>query len=588
MASVTTWQRLEPRSTDDIAVGLQGRVHDPLWLLARQWQLGEFKGEDAGSPVLAQVEGEAFGLTRYLPGPLPPSGVGAGRPLDVSREPLETLVEKEPAVRGVAPDLRFAVDAGREFARRLEAHGVGKFRGAFQSSYLLGQSADSFDEPALEFLELMAGHAIDGARLYSALNASLRPANGVGRLPDVPAIPAADEDAVRKVAESWLGWYDSQVSEPADGPTAWITPRMEYAFSVSAAAPDGEIVLTAPEYVEGRLEWDDFSQRPGAKLGAAPAESRREVLSRKLVPSPASYPGMPASRWWEFENARVQFGAVRPMQQDLAGMMFLQFALIFGNDWFVIPVELPVGSLSRLTSLKVTDSFGVVTAVAPFAQAGGAGVGWKMFTLTRTGPAAAPVAPGPKFMFLPPSLGTTLEGRPVEEVLLMRDEMANLAWAVEKIVESRAGDRIDRSAVYNAGSPPARATAEALNGSGRLIYRLATEVPDYWIPLVPVRANDGSVALRRGVLRRGAATAPGVTASHPDTQPSQPRGRVLVPGAPLTLLDEEVPRAGARVTRSWQYARWVDGSTHVWVGRRKEPGRGEGSSGLRFDSLERE
>jgi hypothetical protein len=25
------------------------------------------------------------------------------------------------------------------------------------------------------------------------------------------------------------------------------------------------------------------------------------------------------------------------------------------------------------------------------------------------------------------------------------------------------------------------------------------------------------------------------------------------------------------------------GSTHLWVGRRKQPGRGEGSSGLRFD-----
>jgi phosphoribosylformylglycinamidine (FGAM) synthase-like amidotransferase family enzyme len=42
----------------------------------------------------------------------------------------------------------------------------------------------------------------------------------------------------------------------------------------------------------------------------------------------------------------------------------------------------------------------------------------------------------------------------------------------------------------------------------------------------------------------------------------------------------------ARVTRSFQYARWVDGSTHVWMGRRKQPGRGEGSSGLRFDTLE--
>ncbi|CAN5664365.1 hypothetical protein BH18ACI4_BH18ACI4_06700 [soil metagenome] len=29
-----------------------------------------------------------------------------------------------------------------------------------------------------------------------------------------------------------------------------------------------------------------------------------------------------------------------------------------------------------------------------------------------------------------------------------------------------------------------------------------------------------------------------------------------------------------------------DGSTHLWLGRRKAVGRGEGSSGLRFDSVE--
>jgi hypothetical protein len=40
------------------------------------------------------------------------------------------------------------------------------------------------------------------------------------------------------------------------------------------------------------------------------------------------------------------------------------------------------------------------------------------------------------------------------------------------------------------------------------------------------------------------------------------------------------------VTRSYRYARWTDGSTHLWVSRRKQPGRGEGSSGLRFDWLE--
>ena len=27
---------------------LQARIYDPLWLLPRQWQFGEFEGEDNG------------------------------------------------------------------------------------------------------------------------------------------------------------------------------------------------------------------------------------------------------------------------------------------------------------------------------------------------------------------------------------------------------------------------------------------------------------------------------------------------------------------------------------------------------------
>ena len=46
------WERIEPRCrSDDFVRGLQARTADPAWFLARQWQTGEFKGEDAGSPL---------------------------------------------------------------------------------------------------------------------------------------------------------------------------------------------------------------------------------------------------------------------------------------------------------------------------------------------------------------------------------------------------------------------------------------------------------------------------------------------------------------------------------------------------------
>ncbi len=120
------------------------------------------------------------------------------------------------------------------------------------------------------------------------------------------------------------------------------------------------------------------------------------------------------------------------------------------------------------------------------------------------------------------------------------------------------------------------------NESGRAAlaaaaYRLGTSVPEYWIPLLPVQEGP-SIRLKRGALPR---LEPGDAGGA-----FEPQGRILHPGHPLVLHDEEVPREGARVTRAYQYARWIDGSTHLWVGRRKEAGRGEGSSGLRFDVLD--
>jgi hypothetical protein len=69
-------------------------------------------------------------------------------------------------------------------------------------------------------------------------------------------------------------------------------------------------------------------------------------------------------------------------------------------------------------------------------------------------------------------------------------------------------------------------------------------------------------------------------------EPVHALGRILESGHELSLFEEEVPREGVRVTRSYQFTRWIDGSSHFWVGRRKSVGRGEGSSGLQFDSVD--
>ena len=133
MASLTSWTRLEPSTQrEDLQDSLAARLHDPLWQLARQWQIGEFTAEDAGSPVQARVRIEHAPLTRYRPG----GGTGSATRYEPSRMPLETLVEREPLAAG-APNARLASVAGLHFLRLLSQHGVGQYRAAYIARYAL-------------------------------------------------------------------------------------------------------------------------------------------------------------------------------------------------------------------------------------------------------------------------------------------------------------------------------------------------------------------------------------------------------------------------------------------------------------------
>jgi hypothetical protein len=65
-------------------------------------------------------------------------------------------------------------------------------------------------------------------------------------------------------------------------------------------------------------------------------------------------------------------------------------------------------------------------------------------------------------------------------VLLLRDEMADLAWAVEQSYEGGIGAGLPRAEQQERPEPPPPPPAGAV-----LRYQLGTEVPSYWFPLVP-------------------------------------------------------------------------------------------------------
>jgi hypothetical protein len=566
-------KQVEPRNqSPDMKDGLQGRILDPLWLLARQWQKGEFKADDAGSPVGAQMRVENCQITRYRAGP---STVAVPvKDYSAATAPLEALVERESITPTGGNNLRFAAQTGLAFSRILSLRGLSRYAGAFLNSFFLkppsSAERSSLDTATLNYWEVMAKRVIDGTALYTKL-APGRQGTADVVLPGEPpfsGVAVGDRQAMVRAATDWMDWYEALFSQPKSDEAPWVRERMEYTFAVSANTSRGELALAAPEYRDGRLDWFSFNLDSTQSLGAS---GQGTWTTKAFLPSPVTFRGMPARRYWELEDGSVNLANIRATPQDLGRVLLVSFALEFANDWFLVPLETPIGSVSLIRWLTVTNTFGEKLLLRHATEVDGPNAPWSMFSLS---PASGGISKFADAFLLPPVLGPNLEGDPVEDVLLLRDEMASMAWAVERTVESPCGQPLNRFEDFAQKQAAAARTNAGHSGSQRLVYRLGTTVPDYWIPLLPVQSGQ-SIRLQRGAM-------PGASAG--SILPA--KGRILDPAHALLLPDEEVPREGARVSRLYQYARWTDGSTHVWVGRRKQPGRGEGSSGLRFDIVE--
>jgi hypothetical protein len=588
MPSITTWNRLEPQTTgDDVAAGVAARIHDPLWFLARQWQVGEFQGEDAGTPIVARWRARGAPLTRRHLGPLAPNTQLQAPTFDADAIPLETLVERQPVRQPIADDppaqgLRHAVETGLHFLRMLAAQPTSSdYRAAFVERYAVreldAEQQASLDPASRSYADLVAGRALDGRRLRAALSG----AGGASGIDPALGVAPGDLAEVVQVCRAWLEWCATLFSQPDGDPRAWQPDRMEYAFSLATKLGEdvfGERTLTAEQYADGTIDWYTFDLNGEVNMGTA-ADDPGELVTRTVIPAPVTFRGMPAPRFWEFEDAVLDIGALQPGSTDLAQLLLIETLTGYGNDWYLIPIDLPVGSLLESRSLVVTDTFGTRTLLRPNGdQALAPRAPWSIFQLAmRVDPADAEGVAISNLFFLPPSLVGPLEGAPVEELMLLRDELANLAWAVERRLETPLGEGID--AATDALGAEDGEPASPLEVP---IYQLASPVPPHWIPLLPVRVSETSAQVR--LTRASLLDVDG------GRRVVRPRSQILQdtddPGARLLIHEEEVPREGVVVRRSYQAARWYDGRLYVWVGNRKSVGRGEGSSGMRFDSLE--
>ena len=538
MSATTAWAQLSGLArTSDLREGLEARIADPLWMLARQWQFGAFKGEDAASPVRVQVRHGSVPVDRIA------GADGTVRPLTDQSAPLEAAIEAEAIATGPSAPRRSA-EAALAFLRRVPDRVRAPLAASVRKVCPLAA-----DATASRLLRLCAARVFDAAAFRR-----LPPAH-VEKLAVAAGATAAERVLIAAAFKAWTADYDRRFVEPQRTGGYWDETRLEYACSLHASTIGAE--LRADGYAGGRFDWHEvnLSSANGRAFAARPAQ----IEDAWIVPARVRYAGMPARRFWDFENGVVFFGELEAEATDLPQLVLTEFATVYSDDWYVVPVPMPTGSLGRVVEVRVFDCFGESRVVTSAAVQDGANRAWRFFELTGDRSVESNLSP---WLYVPRVADGLHQGPPIERTELMRDEAANLAWAIEEQVEQPDGSVRDRRQQWLA----LRETAGAGVADGAWRYVLEEQTPPFWLPLLPeVERQRVTGYLRRGRMRSWDELGTLATAL------AGPQGRMMAPAAPLRIHDETVPRGGVELTRAFQAARGADGRLVVWVGRRKRP-----------------
>lgn len=528
-SSITVWSRLEvDPSTTSYDEALTATLADPLWMLARQWQFGEFAGEDAGTPV------DVRGSTQLWP-----FGDIAGQTIAprslTSDTPVEALTgAEEPELAGWEWNAR----AGHFFLQMVDDLSVGA---VFRAHRPFGLAPPPAASTGLTML--LARRSINGSALARAI------ADNQG-VPTGITVPRATRAGLKAICLNWLDWYLGSL--PA-GLRGFRSPSgFDIDFTLAAGNTDSPIRLACKGHQGGRLDWDAFDI-----LTEAPADPQSVTPLGPVIPAPVRFAGMAADRFWEFEDERVNFGSVEAGPTDLGRLLVIEFAMVFGNDWFIIPVTLRNDCVARIDTLTIRDAFGVETVIQPFTARHPE---WRMFDLATPGTSHGHLA-----LLAPVDGGLT--GEPVEEIGLLRDEMSNLAWAVELRTLDGAGLPVD----HPVGNVHELSGAVAVEPHGTMAYQMSSAIPANWFPLIP--ANT--------------LTAPRLFIAPVGDQKA---GGVLLRAEgfddPRSGLDSGViPSTGIRVSRLPRFARSSSGKRLVWTGIHQRPGFSAPTIPLRFDLI---
>lgn len=602
------WNRLEPRTRDnEFDRELECGVHDALWMLTRQWQMGELQGEDTGSAIFAKVSMRTTPVTKYKTAGGPVRNFEHTYPLEQKVEAIQTEKDYEASIEAA----HMLLCALENAAKDLLVSDFSRIAYRFRLRMLcpltpLPEISESdsrdqvIDKAHVLANETLSGHMqMGGESYFDGVKAYEKILDGTLQA-GLQTVFITHATLIGQALTDYKQWYESTYEASLLSEGSWIPEQLEYNFACALPENDSRhTILDAKEYYSGDLEWYSFDVSKDDALAAqftspAPADTARiknELIS--MIPVEARFAGSPNARWWQFENGNTDLGNISAEKTDLSKMIVTEYALMYGNDWLLIPYVVPVGTLCEINGIVVTDVFGEVN----FIKAANQGetddwASWGMFNLSVADPSGVRNIQADTRTFIPPATVKTLNGEPLEEVRFIRDEMSNHVWAVETRLPDHTGSAMDGHSYANRfrnlldqyeERPPLAAPEE----NTMFRYILGNTVPENWIPFIPVHVSGGNRAIR---LKR--ASMPRLFRN--EYSRVRPRTALVRTGinagdqqiSPYFINEEEVPRSGVYVKGFHQRTRWYNGVIASWYGYRKHTGRGEGSGGLVYDKVD--
>jgi hypothetical protein len=551
--SITGYNRLEstPRRLD-FDRSLKAEVRDAIWMLTRQWQFGEFKGEDAASAVTTKILSEQTVMDQVqFPGngTFPYNG----------QIPLETVVEREKLVRGLSLSIQMARYLIRLIKLKPDFENGLKF---LMLEYPLNYTPEQNDYEGLQLLHAVQGKVFDGFSLFAASQDGTVPAGITARY--------ASE------IEDLSAWYKRNYNQPDDTiGSAWVPSQLEYNFSINSSGEQSPQKLVADHYDGGHLDWYSFDMERNARTaGIAPAGDGGKENLQSYIPTPLTFRGMPNPRFWMMEEGLTDFGKISTTPTGLLHLLLAEFGLTCSNDWFMLPYQVALNTLCEIKGVVVKDVFGEYTLIRPAGR--GPETQWHRWSIFHHTDINNKTFSANSSLYIAPTVINSLMSDPLEQVNFLRDEMANMVWGVENTVPSAAGKGIsgDEMALKTDDDPgDAGVGGEEAAPRPLVRYVLGTTVPENWCPFIPVHmeGSDSEIQFQRAKL-------PGIT---------KPRGVLLnEKAAPYYVAEHIIKREGLLALRHFEFARAPLGASYLWIGRRTETGKGEGWSNLKFDQVE--